>query len=58
MNSCFTCKHRSKDLKNNWDQAPAYKCGNEKSFRHNRLVLKGMICSEHEPRKSWKEKVA
>lgn len=58
MKSCFTCKHRSDNEENYWTEMPKYKCGNGKSFRHNRLVLKGMICSEHEPKKSWKEQVA
>ena len=58
MKSCFTCKYRSKDEKNQWNQMPAYKCGNEKSFRHNCMVLKGMTCYAHEPNKSWKGKAA
>ncbi len=53
MNSCFTCKHRSKDLKNQWDQAPAYECSNRESFRYLRMVLKGMTCHAYQPNKSW-----
>lgn len=53
MKSCFTCKHRSKDLKNNWDQAPAYECRNPDSFRCDRMVLKGMTCHAYQPNKSW-----
>lgn len=58
MNSCFTCKHRSEDERNYWNEMPAYKCGNEKSFRHNCMVLKGMTCHAYEANKSWKAKAA
>jgi hypothetical protein len=56
MKSCFTCKHRSEDEKNNWNEMPAYKCGNDKSFRHNCMVLKGMTCHAYQPNKSWAKK--
>ena len=48
MKSCFTCKHRSEDEKNQWNQMPAYKCTNKNSFKHGRLVLKGQSCVHFE----------
>ena len=45
--SCFTCEHKIKSGENT-SGTPAYKCGNPESFRHERMVLKGMSCCHFE----------